>query len=158
MEVDADRIAHFSLKELEADLLISLGEPSMATDAYLQAADITTKTEERCRAWVGAAHGLRDSGEYETGLRILDRAEKASEEDHLLEELSEIHHFKGNIHFVQVNKERCLSEQQKAYDFAKQAGNEMLEAQALIGLFRASTLRGRMREGAQHINRCMSLC
>ena len=158
LELASAQPIRFELKELQAEVLMSLGETSAATDAFLQAAELATHTSERCRAWVGAAHGLRDLGQYDQGLQMLDKAEVEAKEQDLLRELSEIHHFKGNIYFVQVDKEQCLAEQEQAYEAARQGGDAMLEAQALIGLFRASVLQGRMRTGAQHITRCMDLC
>ena len=105
------------------------------------------------------AHCLRDLGEYDKGLDVLARAQDEAARLDLAARLSEIHHYRGNIHFLLHDHERCLAEQKIALDLARRNGSAELEAHAYAGLARASYAAGRMRTGSQYAkDGCLALC
>ena len=150
---------HAALRELEGGVRLSLGETREAVQAFEQAVTLATDPEERSRALIGVAHCLRDLGEYEEGLAVLERAQDDAARLDLAARLSEIHHYRGNIHFLLHDHERCLSEQETALDLARRSGSAELEATAYAGLARASYAAGRMRSGSQYAkDGCLALC
>lgn len=150
---------HAALRELEGGVRLSLGDTREAIQAFEQAVTLATDPEERSRALIGVAHCLRDLGEYEEGLDVLERAQDEAARLDLAARLSEIHHYRGNIHFLLYEHERCLAEQKIALDLARRSGSAELEAHAYAGLARASYAAGRMRTGSQYAkDGCLALC
>jgi tetratricopeptide (TPR) repeat protein len=101
---------------------------------------------------------MRVADRYEGALQALDQAETIAGRLGSPLELSKIHYYRGNIYFPLGNIEGCISEQQKALAYARDAGAAECEARALSGLGDASYSRGRMATALRYFRDCIELC
>lgn len=154
-----DAATNAAFRELEGDVRLSMGDTREAVHAFQQAAILAADPEDRCRALIGVTHCFRDLGDYDKGLDVLNRAQEEAARLDLVSRLSEIHHYRGNIHFLLHHHEECLREQEIALELARRSGSAELEAHAYAGLARASYAAGRMRTGSEYVRGgCLPLC
>jgi tetratricopeptide (TPR) repeat protein len=118
-------------------------------------------SSERTRMELGLrialAAGLRITDRYDEALAELGTAEAVAAESGRLQELSRIHHLRGNIYYPLGKAEGCFAEHEAALDLARKAGAAEDEARALGGLGDAHFLAGRIRRAHEHFEKCVAL-
>lgn len=112
----------------------------------------------RCRACIGLAASMRVVDCNDDALAHLDSAQGMADAHGLVEELAEIHTMRGNLLFPRGDIAGCLTEHQKALDYARSAHSPEREALALSGLGDAHYVAGRMRASYEHFHACITLC
>ncbi|MFZ1426692.1 MAG: adenylate/guanylate cyclase domain-containing protein, partial [Geminicoccaceae bacterium] len=147
----------FSLACLVGRLQLDLGRAPAAEAAYAIALDLAHDAAERCRALLGLAAAMRLSDRFEEALARLGAAQDAASGPGLIEELSRIHHLRGNLVFPLGQPEECAREHETALRHARAAGSPELEARALGGLGDAEYARGRMISAHAAFVRCCEL-
>ena len=143
-EIATDDGDVFHLLMLEGACQSDIGNPAEAVDVYRQAQDVATDDVGRCHAWIGLASGMRLVDEYDQALATLDRAEPIARDNEMHRELSQVHYYRGSIHFPLSNLEGCLEQHGLALDAARRAGTPEDEALVLSGLGDAIYMRGHM--------------
>jgi tetratricopeptide (TPR) repeat protein len=111
----------------------------------------------RVAAWYGLAAGHRILDRYAEAEGFLAKAQELAERHDFKEELTLIHHLRGNLHFPQGRFEECLAEHQRALELAQAIGSPEAEARALGGLADAEYARGRMLSSHARFKACVEL-
>ncbi len=159
LEIAPDDEVRAKLHWVNGNVQKGRGETRLAIEAYERAASLTGDVKTRCRAMIGMGHCLRDLGEYERGIEVLERAEREAVSGELVAERAEIHFHRGNIRYLLHDREGCLKEHQQSLELARLAGSSELEAQAYGGLCRASLLRSRPLTGLTYLrDHCLPIC
>jgi class 3 adenylate cyclase/tetratricopeptide (TPR) repeat protein len=158
LEVAEEDRVRGDLYRLKGDMLRDLGRSSEAIEAFGAAIDIALHPAERCRAKIGIVAALRIMDRIDDAYELLDEAEAIAQEGDLAQELSEIHYFRGSLHFPRGELEGCLREHGKSLTYAERAGNPERRALALSGLGDAHYARGRMFTAHKVIEQCLALC
>jgi len=140
------------------DLFHQRGSIRMSIAAYRNVIDAGADRAARCRAWIGVAAGMRIIDRYDDAFAALDTAEREAQSAGLSEELSRIHHLRGNLYFPLGKGEACRGAHAKALEYAREIGSPQLEAQALGGLGDAEYVRARMRTANEYFRDCVELC
>jgi predicted ATPase len=107
----------------------------LSTLAHLTHSEERVELELTLRTGLIAA--LRMADRYDEALEELDRAESLAARNKRMVDLSRIHHLRGNIYFPLGQVDKCLSEHQSAWRFAKEADSTEDEARALGGIGRS---------------------
>lgn len=149
--------ARFALACLVGQLQLDLGRASAAESAYGTALHLAHDGAERCHALLGLAAAMRLSDRFEDALARLDVAQDVARSPALIEELSRIHHLRGNLVFPLGRPEECAREHETALRHARAAGSPELEARALGGLGDAEYARGRMLSAHAAFVRCCDI-
>ena len=147
---------------------LDLGDGRAALEAHRAALDLAEQDDQRCRAWLGVAGGLRLADEYAEALAAVDRAAALAVEPPLepkrgpgsrpLEpELARIHHLRGNLLFPLGDMSGCMREHAAALDYARRIGSSELEAVSEGGVGDANYLRGDMAGALRCFARCVEL-
>ena len=146
---------------LQASILLDIGRPDAARQAWQEAADIANGAYEQGRALVGLAACQRLLGGTAEASALLDRAEPllaaAAGPSEVALEASRMHHLRGGICFILGNADCCLQAHTRALEAAREAGSIEAEANATSGLGDAHYMRGRMRSAHVHYERCVWL-
>ncbi len=142
---------------LEGECLRENGRPADSIEVYRHALAATDDDVARCRAWIGLAAGMRVTDDYNEAFEALNRAEETAQANDLDKELSEVHYYRGNLHFPLANIDDCLSEHQLALKSAEKAGLPEHEARALSGLGDAYYAQGRITSALDYFRRCIDL-
>lgn len=148
----------FELKCFQGEMLRSMGSTTESIQTYKRAGEIAVDGEERCRAQIGVAEGLRVSGAVDKMLEELDMAEALVGEDTSSAALIRINQLRGNAHFFSGNMKAGLEISTKSLEQARAAGSEALEAQALSNLGDAEFVRGRMLTAHDNFQQSIALC
>jgi class 3 adenylate cyclase/tetratricopeptide (TPR) repeat protein len=147
----------YALTHFRGELLHDLGAIPEARQAFERALEVGGDDIERCRAWIGLAAVMRISDQIQDALQALDRAQAVATAEHLIVELSRIHHLRGNLYFPLGKIEGCVQQHDLALHYARQAGSAEREAQALGGLGDAAYARGRMLTAHRHFDLCVAV-
>ena len=147
-----------SLLMLRGDLLREAGRSSDSLAAFRSALDLGQDDSQRCQAWMGIAAAHRVTADLPPALDALDRAQAFADRLAVPEQLSRIHHVRGNLLFASGDSVGCEREHAAAFHHAQEAANAECEAQALSGLGDAKYLQGRMLSGLDFFSRCVALC
>ena len=147
----------FDLLCLRGDARLALNEKDASLEGYDQALAIAESEVQRCRACVGRAEAMRDSGRYDEIFAALDEAQEIAERHELVQPLSQIHYHRGAALFPLGRAEQFQHEAELAMKFAQQAGSVRDEARALSGLADGAYAQGRMLTAYQHFSRCVEL-
>ena len=102
--------------------------------------------------------GMRILDQYDDALNLLDQLEETAGRFQRQADLSRVHFYRGSIFFPLGNLDGCLHEQEKARQYAREAGSPENEARALSGLGDAHYMRGQMITAHRHFEDCVSLC
>ena len=148
----------YELLALEGEYLRESGRPADSIAAYRQALEATDSEQDKCRAWIGLAAGMRVVDRYDEALEVLDKAETAATRHGLVGDLAQIHYYRGNLYFALVNIDGCLEQHERALEYGREAGSPEVEARALSGLGDAYYQRGRIIAAHDHFHRCIELC
>jgi class 3 adenylate cyclase/tetratricopeptide (TPR) repeat protein len=146
-----------ALLRLEGHMLRDLGRSEEAIAAFEAAHEASTTAVDRCRAQLGVVAALRILDRIDEAYVLLDQAEAAAAADALDAELSEIHYFRGSLHFPRGNLEGCLKEHGLSLRHAESCGDPERRALALSGLGDAYYAQGRMFTAHGAIEQCLSL-
>ncbi len=76
----------------------------------------------------------------------------------VLRRLAQIHYHRGNLLFVEGDREGCLGEQEKALEFAHAADAPEWQAHALSGLGDAYYTHGKIATAHEYFNKSIELC
>ena len=158
LELVRDRAATYALTSLQGELLRDLGSIERSIEAFDRALKVADDDRQRCRSWIGIAAGQRVVGRFEEALASIDRAEAVAIRSDFADDLAEIHHHRGNVHFPLGNLDGCLEQHRLALAQAKRAGSRYAEARALGGLGDGYYLRGRMVSARDQVDRCVRVC
>ncbi|MBY4896964.1 AAA family ATPase [Cupriavidus sp. AU9028] len=151
-----DRVRQ-SLDCLRGELMLDLGQPADALDAFRQAVALAADDSQQARAWFGVAASLRLLDRYQEALSALEHAHRAALATGTDEMLAQIESLRGNVHFPMGNMEACLAAHQKALHHAAAAHSALGEVRALGGLGDASYQQGRMVTAREQFARCVAL-
>jgi class 3 adenylate cyclase len=157
LELARERSERVALACLTGRLLLDLGRAAPAEAAFATALAEAGDDGERCRARLGLAAAMRLADRLEEAQAQLDAAEPAAARQGLADELSRLHHLRGNLLFPLGRVEECARAHGAALAFARTAGSPELEARALGGLGDAEYARGRMLTAREAFSRCCSL-
>jgi class 3 adenylate cyclase/tetratricopeptide (TPR) repeat protein len=147
-----------TLRCLKGGLLHELDEVESSIAVFEEALDQASDDVERCDARMGLAAGMRVTTDFQGALELLEHAEPIAVSHNLTQQLSRLHHLRGNLYFAVGKIEGCREEHQLALDFALEAGSLEDEARALGGLADAANARGRMRTAYESFRSCVDLC
>jgi class 3 adenylate cyclase len=142
---------------LAGGLLLDLGRAGPAEAAFGRALEDAGDDRERCRARLGLAAAMRLADRLDEAMAELDAAEPVAERQDLAEELSRLHHLRGNLLFPLGRVEDCVRAHERALACARAAGSAELEARALGGLGDAAYARGRLLSAHEAFRRCCDL-
>jgi tetratricopeptide (TPR) repeat protein len=154
----ADPADVFALMCFRGDILHHLGSMPEAKSAYETALQRAPDERERCQAWLGLAAVKRILDDFDGAFSDLDRAEAGAAKLDLPAERARINFLRGNLYFPRGEIDRCLDAHQRGLEFARQAGSNELEAEALGGLGDVEYVRGRMISAYERFDRCVSVC
>ncbi len=146
------------LLRLKGDMLRDLGRAAEAIAAFEAARAIAVLPVDQCRARIGIIAAMRIVDRIDDALAMLDETEAIAVAADLVPELSEIHYFRGCLHFPRGQLDGCLREHALSLDYAGRAGNAERRALALSGLGDAHYARGRMFTAHTVIQQCLALC
>lgn len=147
-----------ALFRLKGDMLRDLGHSEQAIEAFEAALKIAAAPAERCQARIGIVAAMRIMDRIDEAYALLDDAEAMAREADLPLELSEIHYFRGCLHFPRGRLDGCLREHERSLEYAERAGSPERRALALGGLGDAHYARGRMFTAHKVIEQCLALC
>jgi class 3 adenylate cyclase len=152
----SDRMS-FPLRIGRAEVLLQLGRTKDAlADAEL-ALEIAASSEQKARALVTVAAGMRLSERIHEGLATLDEAESIMTAADRDPHVARLHHLRGNLLFPLARAEDCLRQHELALEAARRSGSSELEVAALGGIADASYLKGRMRTACEQFAACARL-
>lgn len=146
-----------SLELLHGQLLQDAGQAASSIEAYDVALKLADDDRTRVAAWYGLAAGHRILDRYSEAEALLAKAQELAERRDFKEELTLIHHLRGNLHFPQGRFEECLAEHERALELAQAIGSPEAEARALGGLADAEYARGRMLSSHARFKACVEL-
>lgn len=146
------------LLHVKGDVQRELGKGNLSIDTFILARDVAKTDEDICRAQIGIVAAMRILDRIDEAYELLDVAQARAEQAGLLPELSEIHYFRGALHFPKGNLDGCKEDHTKSLDYAKRAGQPERQALALSGLGDASYARGQMFTAHSVIEECLELC
>ncbi|MDP7342500.1 MAG: tetratricopeptide repeat protein, partial [Alphaproteobacteria bacterium] len=140
------------------ELLLSAGRGEEAVEAYRHAESLAGEGGAECDALIGQAAGLRLTGGRNEAMDILARAETIARDADFSAALAQIHYHRGNLLFVEGDREGCLGEQEKALEFAHAADAPEWQAHALSGLGDAYYTHGKIATAHEYFNKSIELC
>lgn len=146
------------LRCFQGELLHDLNDAEASINVYREALEAAGDDFERCDAWMGIAAGLRVKTDYHRALELLEKAEPIAIRHGLNQQLSRLHHLRGNLYFPLGRTDACHAGHQRALEFARAAGSVEDEARALGGLGDAEYARGRMRSSYESLEKCVEMC
>lgn len=140
-----------------ASILLDMGRPHEAMQAWRDALKMAERDDDRCRALIGLAQVMRTVDRTDEGLAALAEAEPLAQQGRLTQDLARLHHLRGNFYFGVGRGEECLREHELALASARAAGSVEAQADALGGLGDAYYLVGRMRSAHRQFSQCVEL-
>ena len=143
---------------IRGDALRHLGAIQNSINSFERALNDAQNDVCRCRVWTGMAATLRIADRQIEALRLFDMAEAAAKVHYLISDRVQIHYLRGNLYFPLGNIDGCLTEHQKALEFAREVGSSEGEALALGGLGDAYYLQGRMLSAWEQFRACVAVC
>lgn len=146
-----------ALLRLQGDMQRDLGRAQEAMESFGAALEVAVEPSDRCRARIGTVAVLRIMDRIDEAYALLDEAEDIAAANDLALELSEIHYFRGSLHFPRGNLERCLEEHGRSLHHAERCDHPERRALALSGLGDAHYARGRMFTAHEVIEECLTL-
>ncbi|MEP9399901.1 adenylate/guanylate cyclase domain-containing protein [Mesorhizobium sp. KR2-14] len=146
------------LLRLKGDMLRDLGRATEAIAAFEAASAIALTPADQCRSLIGIISAMRILDRIDDAFALLDETEAIAAAADLAPELSEIHYFRGSLHFPRGQLDGCLREHALSLNYAERAGNAERRALALSGLGDAHYARGRLFTAHSVIQQCLALC
>lgn len=142
---------------LEREILIELGRGSEALAMIEDDVPPGCDDATRCRALLGKAGALRLVDRLDEAFAALTAAQAIAERLQRVDELSRIHHLRGNLFFPLGRAAECRAEHEAALRTAEAAGDPALVARALGGLGDAAYADGRFRTAGDAFQRSVEL-
>jgi tetratricopeptide (TPR) repeat protein len=158
LELARDGHERFGARALLGDVYLAKGRTEDAIAAFRGSIDMAATRDERVRALIGLATGLRVLDRYDDALAALDQAEQGAVDGAEPQRLAQLWTLRGNLHFPRGELDACLHAHQRALEFAERARSPEDVARALGGLGDAQYQRGRMRTAHGHFQHCIALC
>ncbi|HEV7576857.1 MAG TPA: adenylate/guanylate cyclase domain-containing protein [Caldimonas sp.] len=153
----AEPATRFALLMARGRLLVELGRSGDAIEASRAALAVAAGADERARALIAMAAGMRLNDRIAEGLATLDEAEPLARGASLSLELSRLHHLRGNLLFPLGRATECLREHKLALQHAREAGSLEAEAAALGGIGDGHYLHGGMWSANRQFRACVAL-
>ncbi len=119
--------------------------------------DNAQRAEQEMPLLLDLVGGLRILDRYDAALAALDRAQAVAENYQRIEDLAQVHYYRGSIYFPMGDIEGCLREHELARENARRADPPEKEARALSGLGDAYYMRGHMATSHRHFDACVEL-
>ena len=157
-ELEAPRATRYALASFEGELARDLGDSPASVVAHERALALAADDGERCDAYIGIAAAHRLTSAVEPGLVALDAAEPIASRLGATRSLARIAYLRGGLDFVRGDAQACDRDHARALDYAREAGDEACEAQALSGLADVRYAQGRMFTAHDAFARCVALC
>lgn len=158
LAVTENPAANIGLLQLKGEMLRDFGRGAEAVAAFEAVLEVAISPVQRCGAQIGIAATMRILDRIDDAFRVLDDAEALAETSNLTHELSEIHYYRGSLHFPLGNLDDCLAEHNKSLVYAKKSNLPERQALALSGLGDAHYARGTMFTAHKVIEECLQLC
>ena len=158
LAIARSRSERFELLCHQGDILLSLDDKQASLASYEDALGLSESDLQRCRARIGQAAAIRDSGRSEEIFAALEDAQAAAERHGLSEMLSQIHYHRGNALFPLGKVAEFHHEHELALSCARRSNSPRDEARALSGLADAYYAQARMLTAGEHYSRCVALC
>ena len=158
LAIAKSRSERFELLCHQGDILLSLDDKQASLASYEDALGLSESDLQRCRARIGQAAAMRDSGRSEEIFAALEDAQAAAERHGLSEMLSQIHYHRGNALFPLGKVAEFHHEHELALSCARRSNSPRDEARALSGLADAYYAQARMLTAGEHYSRCVTLC
>ncbi|MDG1169057.1 MAG: adenylate/guanylate cyclase domain-containing protein [Sulfitobacter sp.] len=155
---DPDAQTRYRLLHIKGDVQRELGKGTLSIDTFTLAQQVAETDKDICRAQIGIVAAMRILDRIDEAFDLLDVAQKRAESAGLLTELSEIHYFRGALHFPKGNLDECKQDHTKSLEYAKRAEKPERQALALSGLGDAAYARGQMFTAHSVIEECLELC
>lgn len=152
-----DRYQIFRLLHAKGEILLDVSDMDTALTVFGELLETAETGPERCLTLTGLAALMRLTDKLEEALPLLDEAQALGEAHGMREELSKLHHLRGNLFFPLGRTDACFAEHERALDYAKKAGLIEAEVRALGGLGDAEYARGRMRAAHRYFRECLDL-
>lgn len=153
----ASEAERFALTCLEGEQLRTIGAIDDSIEAYRQADELAADDPNRCRALLGLAEGLALRDAQADLIETLAVAETIATARSMTLELARIFQLRGGLLFFGSDIEACHEANQRALQFAREAGASELEAQALSGLGDVEFSRGHLRTAKGYFTQCIEL-
>lgn len=157
-ELVAPREVRHALAAFEGDVARDLGDAHASAEAWERALALAAGDAERCEAYIGIASAHRLSSAVEAGMAALDAAEPLAERLGAPRDLARIAYLRGNLDFVRGDAAACARDHERALAYAREAGDDSHEAQALSGIGDVLYAQGRMASAHEAFARCVALC
>ena len=157
-ELSAPREIRHALAAFEGDVSRDLGDAHASAAAWERALSLAAGDAERCEAHIGLAAAHRLTSAVEAGMAALDAAEPLAGRLGAARELARIAYLRGSFDFVRGDAAACARDHERALKYAREAGDEAHEAQALSGIADVLYAQGRMASAHQAFVRCVALC
>ena len=158
LECEPEPAVEGPLLRVKGDMLRELGRSAESIEAFEAARNLAEAPRDICLAQIGIVAAMRILDRIDEAFALLDTAQEVAEGEGLLPELSEIHYFRGSLHFPRGNLDGCLEDHTKSLAYAESAGLPERQARALSGLGDAHYARGKMFTAHTVIEQCLALC
>lgn len=156
-ELEAAPATRYALAAAEGEWARDLGDSTASATAYDRALALASDAPERCEAYIGVAAAHRLTSAVGPGLAALDAAEAIASGLRSSRALARIAYLRGSFDFVRGDSESCARHHSLALGFAREAGDEGCEAQALSGLADVHYAQGRIATAHDAFTRCVAL-
>lgn len=153
----AGEVERFALTCLEGEQLRTIGAIDDSTEAYRRATELAADKPNQCRALLGLAEGLALKDAQADLIETLAAAETIATARSMTLELARIFQLRGGLLFFGSDIEACHEANQRALQYAREAGASELEAQALSGLGDVEFSRGHLRTSKGYFTQCIDL-
>ncbi|MEZ5666596.1 MAG: tetratricopeptide repeat protein [Alphaproteobacteria bacterium] len=140
----------------EGALLLELGTPGAAVEAYDRAIEIAPDPHALAAAQLGMAAVLRLIERVDESLPLLDAAQPALEEAGDHRAMARLEHLRGNLLFPRGRPVECRQAHERALAHARACADAELEARALGGLGDAAYATGHFTRSRDHFAACIA--
>jgi tetratricopeptide (TPR) repeat protein len=143
------------LMMIKAEILGLLGRYADARDLFAHTGEVCDDDATRCQCLVKAAENGCRLEEFPPALDRLAQAEALAARLALNRLLSDIHFRRGEIHYMLSDFDRCLQDQEKAYELANLSGSFEALSHAFQGMGFVHYQRGRILTSQGYFERCV---
>jgi tetratricopeptide (TPR) repeat protein len=157
IELAVDDATRCELWLLRGEMLREAGRSADAITAFQTALGCAIDDDLRSRAWMGVVNAHRATADIQAAMEALDQCQAIAQRLDSPVQRSRIHHVRGNLFFAIGKADECLSEHERALEYAQNARDVECEAQALSGMGDAQYLQARMVSGLEYFRRCVEL-
>ena len=143
---------------LDGELLRDLGRGEKSIAAFEDAGRIANTSDEMVSAQIGLIATMRILDRLDDASELIAEAEDVALKAEQFANLSKLNYLRGSISFPRGDFKGCLNAHTKALNYAEEANQPELTAQALSGLGDAYYAQGRMFKAHGVFEKCLDLC